>query len=159
MFDLPIEPIMTAQPMYTISGQAYRIVITLCVAYWTGGCRPLPEDDIGLAILARIPSVHFVPHSVVIRDALSEILPKLQVAHKQRFALYEKNAAHALHMTTVRRARKRQEQMSTVSTSAALPQREQRIAPELKTRPIAVHGDPPAQARGHGPFRGKGFTD
>ncbi|MGC8477416.1 MAG: hypothetical protein ACP5NP_13765, partial [Acetobacteraceae bacterium] len=95
---MPVEIVMHAPALATAAGPAYRIAVTLAVAFWFGECRPLPADDAGLCALARCGTSGWRKARPVVMDALGAILPALAAAHaaaRQRADAYRASRAEA----------------------------------------------------------------
>jgi hypothetical protein len=159
LFDFPIRHIVETNALHAASGSVRRAVTMIAHSYWIAGCEMPADDDASLSLMSTMANSQYTTIAEHVRKIWNELQPILAADYRERVDKHSKRAAQAEHMTNVRVAKRSRERMSTVSTLAVVPQREERIPDALKTRPIAALGNPPAQPRGRGPFRGKGFTD
>jgi uncharacterized protein YdaU (DUF1376 family) len=97
-FPLPLGPIYDAPSLTTAPGGIYRATLALVVAYWRSGCRPLPDDEVTLAGLARLPVPTMRQHKTAVLHALSEITPDLDRIHKHIATEHAKRSDHASAM-------------------------------------------------------------
>jgi hypothetical protein len=91
MLPMPVEIVLHNPVVVSASGPAYRIIISLTVVFWSGGCRPLPTGDAGLWALARCGASTWRKESKTVKDAISQILPQLERLHAratQRAEIY-----------------------------------------------------------------------
>jgi hypothetical protein len=72
---------MDAPAMQTASGRIYRATCMLALAYWRGGCSALPDDEVSLAALARLPVPQLRGDKPAIIAALAQITPALDAEH------------------------------------------------------------------------------
>lgn len=64
----------------TVSGACWL----LATAYWAGGCRPLPDAEAHLAILARCHSAQWYRIRNPVKVVLSTLLPTLAAVYPER---------------------------------------------------------------------------
>ena len=93
----PVDMVLQHPAVIAAPGAAYSAVITLCVVYWSMGCRDLPSDETSLQSLARLSSPAWFRVKADVRRTLAAILPLLRQVYDERVTAYEgsQRAAHA----------------------------------------------------------------
>lgn len=144
-FPMPVWLVMDVPALRTASGPVYRATIGLAVAYWMSGCVPLPDDDVTMASLVRLPHPHIRPIKIAVLHALEQILPQLD----REWRRYEHNRSkksQSLVLACAAKTRRRAGLAQSAHASVpfvALPTR-QDVAPmsvviagsgEVKARP------------------------
>ena len=83
---MPISPIWNAQTLAVADGASYRVTLAILIAFWRGGCRPLPAAETSLMCLARCSPTSWYRVRVCVMAALREIAPQLEDAHRRALA-------------------------------------------------------------------------
>lgn len=81
---LPIEDVLDHPVAQALPVAAYGMLMRIIMIYWHSECRPLPKQDVALALLAMAHRPTWAAHRTDIKDVLSDITPKLERAWHTR---------------------------------------------------------------------------
>lgn len=115
-FPMPIEPIYNCPALASANGAVYRATLALTIAFWAGGCRPLPKDEASLASLARLGLGNWKAIKEPVLQALSELLPDYIKPHAKEAKRRSHLSRAGILSMAVQRA-KRGQQMQTTPPS------------------------------------------
>ena len=80
----PFELVAASPALATADALVIGATISALCAYWQSGCQPLPEDDAGLAVVARCHTARWHRVRERVKRAISAILPTLTAVYAQR---------------------------------------------------------------------------
>ena len=87
----PVDMVLQHPEVMAAPGAAYSAVVTLCLVYWSMGCRDLPTDETSLQSLARLSSPAWFRVKKPVQATLAAILPRIREVWTERVAAWENN--------------------------------------------------------------------
>ncbi len=78
---LPLEPIVDCPCLQMATPGQIGATLTVIIAFWRSGARPLPEADSQLAALARCRLASWHVFRDVVKEALSTLIPEYRALY------------------------------------------------------------------------------
>jgi uncharacterized protein YdaU (DUF1376 family) len=154
---LPTAPILSAPTLATADAVVWGATLSILMAWWQGGCRPLPDSDAGLAVLARCHSRRWYNVREQVKLALSEIMPPLAAmyARQSEVAQVRSAMAYAAGVASAKARKHRVERSAPAfATTDILSAMIVRAIPERvsKSSVVRTHRDSSANSSKTGSF-------
>jgi hypothetical protein len=117
-YPLPWWLITDAPSLRVAPGGVYRAVLSLAFAYWASGCVTMPEDDVSLSAMCRLPISTWRQCKGDVGHAMAQITPALTLEWQKAHKAAEGRRAQQQRLTAIHAARRGQRQ---VAAQAAQP--------------------------------------
>ena len=147
-FPLPWWTVWHASALETATGAVRRAATMLAIAYWAGGCKPIPDDDATQAAIVRMHAVSWRETRDVVLAAFATMRAELDAAHAKAMRKYAKRSDIG---------RRAWRQPGGLGENIAARARERITAPRERGIPpalvIGVPGNPVTPPIPHGLFR------